>query len=216
MITSLSGTLIRVDSESAALDLAVGPLTCRVLIPAADALRWGAKVNEEITLTTLLYLESANQGATIIPRLLGFASPADRRFFELFTTVKGIGYRKALRAIALDPPTLARAIEDRDIATLTTLPEIGRRTAETIIAALHDKMGPVLHDAAAPAKSAPGRAAPDEVPVVGISHDAVTVLVQLGEPRHLARQWVQQAMIRDPELREVQAVVEAAFRFRES
>ncbi len=56
-----------------------------------------------ITLTTFQYLESQGQGSSVIPRLVGFQSTAEREFFELFTTVKGIGNRRALRAMAEDP-----------------------------------------------------------------------------------------------------------------
>ena len=81
----------------------------------------------------------------MIPRLAGFLSVEDRAFFELFTTCKGIGNRKALRAMSLDVGQLAGAISDRDIALLQTLPDIGRRTAETIIATLHGKVDRFLN-----------------------------------------------------------------------
>lgn len=92
-----------------------------------------------LTLHTLQYLESQNQGASFIPRLLGFASPREREFFELLTSVKGLGNKRAMRAMAVEPATIARAIADRDSRFLQTLPEIGPKLAELIVHELKSK-----------------------------------------------------------------------------
>jgi len=65
--------------------------------------------------------------------------PSDREFFRLFTTVPGIGVRKALRCLTIAVRDIARAIENKDSAVLTRLPGIGPRMAQKIIAELSGK-----------------------------------------------------------------------------
>lgn len=120
----------------------------------------------QLTLHTLQYLESQNQGASFIPRLLGFASPREREFFELLTSVKGLGNKRAMRAMAVEPATIARAIADRDSRFLQTLPEIGPKLAELIVHELKSKADKfalsaadlsTLNTAASPAPASNGK-----------------------------------------------------------
>jgi Holliday junction DNA helicase RuvA len=154
MLARITGTLIEVSGPPHNTAL-VAPdsqpdLAYEVLLPAylADRLSntsgTGSKglggLGEGITLHTLQYLESQNQGASFIPRLLGFASPREREFFELLTSVKGLGNKRAMRAMALEPAAIARAIADRNARFLQTLPEIGPKLAELIVHELKGKV----------------------------------------------------------------------------
>ena len=105
-------------------------------------------MGQTLTLNTFHFIEMQGQGTTAIPRLAGFTTAQDRRFYELFTTVKGIGNKRALRAMALESAQIAAAIADRDLALLQSLPEIGRRTAETIVATLSGKVDAFVSAAA--------------------------------------------------------------------
>ena len=120
MIARLDGVLESV-GEGAALVRVDGGLTYEVLVPSYAEAELAGRVGEPVSLHTLYYLESQNQGATMTPRLAGFVSIEDRRFFELFTTCKGIGNRKALRAMTLGTDQIAAAIADRDVATLQSV-----------------------------------------------------------------------------------------------
>lgn len=217
MRTRISGVLERVDGTEATIALAGGDLAYQVLLPAYLAQALAARTGERVTLATLEYLESPNQGATFLPRVLGFASPSDRKFFELLTTVKGIGYRKALRALALEPAAFAAAIAARDIRALTRLPEIGKRLAETIILDLADKADAFL---------TPGeRAGLDHAARGGtpcgndpLATDAIDALMALGEPRHEAESLVQRAIERTRsdgvEVRTVEGLLDVVFAAR--
>ena len=108
MITRLRGQLVEVTDGQALLE--VGAITYQLFIPAADMPALLGRVGEEIELHTLHYLEGGAQGTTLTPRLIGFAEASDRAFFELFTTVKGVGNRKALRALVRPCGELAAAI----------------------------------------------------------------------------------------------------------
>jgi holliday junction DNA helicase RuvA len=140
-------------------------LGLEVLVPAyfADAIMSGEAAGSgewpTITLHTMLYLEQQGQGATYIPRLLGFGSHQERAFFELLTSVKGLGNKRALRALALPPSLVARMIIEEDIRGLTRLPEIGKKLAETIVLELREKAEPFASTSAVPPPLPPAQAA---------------------------------------------------------
>src|SRR5438105_4941493 len=134
MISSLTGELRRVDEDR--VHLQVGPMLCELLVPASDVPLLQAAIDEEMTFHTMLYLEGDAGGGNLEPRLLGFLRPEDKAFFQLFITVKGIGPKKALRALVLPVGEIAQAIESKDAKFLVELPQIGKRMAELIVAEL--------------------------------------------------------------------------------
>lgn len=144
MIARIEGRIIEVGEASILLRSSGGGLTFEVLIPSADVYRWQEAMGQTVELHTLPFFEAPGQGTTFIPRLVGFATEADREFFLLFTRTRGIGYRKALRAMVAPAGQIATAIAGRDIGWLKTLPEVGKRTAETIVAELHSRMSDFL------------------------------------------------------------------------
>lgn len=189
MITRISGTIEHVEGNAVALSTAEA-VWYEVLVPAYLAQPLAARAGEEVTFATIQYLESQNQGSSFTPRLIGFADAVERRFFELFTTVKGIGNRKALRALAIEPRMVARAIAQRDTAALKKLPEIGARLAETIVAELHGKVDQYLAPGESIEARPPGRGMP--VPS-GPVHEAIAALIALGEDRARAEQRITRA-----------------------
>ena len=110
MITSITGTVAHVYEESQ-IDLRVGPMTLSVLIAASDAPEFESMVGRETTLHTLCYLEGDPNRGNLEPRMIGFLQKQDRAFFELFTTVKGIGPKTALKALTEPIGAVAHAIE---------------------------------------------------------------------------------------------------------
>lgn len=206
MLTRLRGLLEAVEDNLAIINS--GDLSYEVMLSGGDAARLAGKVGQDIELDLLHYLESQSNGAVLRPRLVGFASRSDRAFFELFTSVKGIGYRKALRALQLPINVIATAIAEKDVDTLRSLPEIGKRTAETIVLELHDKV-----DAQALTTSETPAPTGSEPSATG---DAVRVLVQLGESRLVATDLVDRAARADPELDSADALVAAALRIKDA
>src|SRR5829696_6605022 len=138
MIASLTGNLVHVDDDR--IHLQVGPILYELLVPAADVLRLNDDVGLEMTFHTLMYLQGDANGGNLEPRLIGFLRREDKKFFEKFITVKGIGPKKALKALAVPVAEIAHAIESKDAKFLVALPEIGKRTAETIVAELSGKV----------------------------------------------------------------------------
>jgi Holliday junction DNA helicase RuvA len=206
MITRLTGTLEAIEDGIAIVAVSEVGLAYEVLLPAYMVEPLEARVGQTITLQTRHHLESLNQGASFIPRLIGFVSTADRRFFELFTTVKGLGARKALRALAEEPGVIARHIAARDARSLQKLPEIGKRLAETIIAELSDRVAPYLADDLDRAEPKPRKRV-----ITPPAEEAIEALIALGESRVDAERKVERALSRNGELTSAEAILASAF-----
>ncbi|MCH2132530.1 MAG: helix-hairpin-helix domain-containing protein [Phycisphaerales bacterium] len=206
MISRIAGRLIEARDGRALLEC--DHLVYEILVPTGSVPHLSSQTGSTIIFHTLHYHESHGQGASFVPRLVGFDSERDRAFFELFTTVKNIGYRKALRALQLPFDRVATAIAGKDAALLTSLPEIGRRTAETIIAELSGKVDDFI----------------DETPTVAIEDDAtsaligdtVSMLTALGESRTEAHALAERALAVEPKITTPDALLSAVFRLRET
>ena len=194
MIASITGELVGIENLAALVRPAGSPLVYEVQLPAYLAARLASSIRTEVTLRTLHYLEGQGQGSSYVPRLVGFETAREREFFDLLTSVSGIGNRKALRMMVIEPGRIARLIGARDAKGLKQLPEIGPRLAEMIIAQLHEKMTPFLtaHEGGA-AEVKPGARG---VPVASAAlpepaRQAVAVLVTLGESNSDAEKLVE-------------------------
>ncbi|MEM9882513.1 MAG: Holliday junction branch migration protein RuvA [Planctomycetota bacterium] len=228
MIARLTGQLIDLVGETAYVDPGQG-LVYEALLPAFAATRLSVKTGQTVTLHTLNFIEATSQGATLFPRLAGFLTLDDKRFFELFVTCKGIGHRRALRAMVLDPATLAAAIADRDAKLIQTMPEVGKKLAETIVLTLRDKVEPFVAAAAYPegAEGPRGQGAkgvygetPERGAITsgGLAREALEVLLQLGENRTDAVRWIDRVLAIDADdgdrPDDVQDVVAAVYRLK--
>lgn len=211
MIAKVEGLLEAIVGDRAMVKMP-GGFTFEVLLPAYTAARLQMSTGSHITFHTLTFLESQNQGASFIPRLAGFTSEEDRAFYNLFTTTKGIGPRRALRAMALATAQIAAAIEDRDLATLQSLPEVGKRTAETIVATLKGKVDEYISVRGAAFEPTGNGAA--ATTGTGLAREALTVLTQLGERRQDAAAWIDQVLSRDDAPDNVQDVVAEVYRLK--
>ena len=192
MISRIDGVLEDV-VEGVAEVRVEGGLVYSVLLPACDAGAMTMQLGRPVSFVTLHYFESQGQGSHFIPRLIGFSSREQRSFFELLTTVKGIGNRKALRAMQVSHGRMAEAIAAGDARFLSTLPEIGKRTAESTIVELKGKLDAFLKDPALTKQRATPVTAAIALPA-GAAGDAEEVLVALGEQRAQARARIELVM----------------------
>jgi len=122
----------------------------------------------------------------------------------LFTTVKGIGNRKALRALIRPFMETASAIANRDATALTSMPEIGKRSAETIIAELHGKVDSFVVEIASTI----------EIRMPAYCEDAISMLMQLGETKRDAKRLVQLAYDKNPEVESADQLVQTSFQIK--
>lgn len=108
--------------------------------------------------------------------LYGFLRSAEKLLFEKLITVSGIGPKLAITILSgMAADEMVGAIRGNDVARLTRIPGIGRKTAERMILELRDKL-PQIAPAAAPA--APTLSATEE--------DVLSALMNLGYQRAAA------------------------------
>ncbi|MFZ0044762.1 MAG: Holliday junction branch migration protein RuvA [Streptosporangiaceae bacterium] len=99
------------------------------------------------TLARLRLGEQARVATSLVVRedsltLYGFASEDERNTFELLQTASGVGPRLAQAMLAvLTPDALRRAVAAEDLATLTSVPGIGRKGAQRIVLELAGRLG---------------------------------------------------------------------------
>ena len=174
MIGRLQGVLLR--KEPPALMLDVGGVGYELEAPMTTFYELPA-VGERVTLYThLVVREDAHL-------LYGFVREAQRRLFRELLKVNGVGPRVALAVLSgLSDEEFCRCVAEEDIARLTKVPGIGRKTAERLVIEMRDKLP---KDIPMPAftTTAAGPVAPGD-PV----SEAVSALVALGyKPNEASR-----------------------------
>ncbi|MBI3400960.1 MAG: Holliday junction branch migration protein RuvA [Acidobacteria bacterium] len=125
--------------------------------------------------------------------LYGFATRLEQDLFERLIGVSGIGPKLALAVLSgIEPVELIRAIERGDVARLTAIPGVGKKTSERIVLELKDRL-----PRAAPAAAAPGEDTPSAPSQLRV--DVLSALVNLGYHRPLAEKAVDAAITAGPD-----------------
>jgi Holliday junction DNA helicase RuvA len=103
--------------------------------------------------------------------LYGFATDLELTMFERLIAVSGIGPKLALAVLSgIEPRELAGAIQRNDLARLTAIPGVGKKTAERICVELRDRIPKAIEAAAAS-------------PADSMREDLASALVNLGYHR---------------------------------
>lgn len=142
-----------------------------------------------------------------MPRLVGFLHREDRAFFNRFIEVKGIGPRKALKALAEPISKIASWITDREFQLLATLPGIARRGAEMIVAELKGK----VDEFAAGAGAVAGARTQEWTQA---QRDALKVMLAWGDGRNDALRWLERAAQLHPEITTADEWVKTCYRIK--
>ena len=162
MIGQVVGKLVAKDLDSLEVMTAGGvgyeltiPLSVYETLPRAG---------ETVTLHTSLVVQEDSW------QFFGFVSVFEKRLFEKLLTANGVGPSLAIGMLsALSASRLIKAIREKDIPTLQSVPRVGRKKAERLILDLGDKLdglGETTGTAAAPASAA--------------ADDAMRALISLG------------------------------------
>ncbi len=166
MIAHLSGTLLEKHLQRLVVD--VSGVGYDVLVPlstfytvgepgAAVALRIHTHVREDAI------------------QLFGFSTSLEQVLFEKLIATSGVGPKLALAVLSgIESTDLVRAVRQADVARLTRIPGVGRKTAERLVVELKDRLP---NDAAVPA----GPASPSTAS--STRDDVVSALVNLGYQR---------------------------------
>jgi holliday junction DNA helicase RuvA len=118
--------------------------------------------------------------------LYGFATRLEQELFERLIGISGIGPKLALSVLSgIEPDELLRAIEQTDVARLTSIPGVGKKTSERIVLELKDRLPKALpSERAASAGGSPS----------ALRDDLLSALINLGYHRPLAEKAVDAAL----------------------
>jgi Holliday junction DNA helicase RuvA len=120
--------------------------------------------------------------------LFGFATPLELQLFERLIAIGGIGPKLALAVLSgIEPADLVRAVRQGDVARLTAIPGVGRKTGERVCLELKDKLPASLAADVGQPPAAPG-------PDAGLRGDLLSALINLGYHRPLAEKAVEAAI----------------------
>ncbi len=205
MIVRLTGTLIDITEESVVVER--DGLAREVLVPHFAIGELSAYRGSEVSLHTIEFYEGNQASGQLVPRMLGFLHVEDRDFFTRFVGVKGIGPRKALKALCEPVRRMATWIESGEAKLLARLPGIGPRSADLIIASLKGKMADLALTA-----STEGEAA--QITLTEAQRDAREVLIAWGDPHGDVERWLQRAVQLHPDLQSPDEWVRAAYRVK--
>ena len=138
MITRINGLLVGLNESCASIR--IGGFEYEVLLLDVVRRQLQSRLNSEVSLRTIEYLDGNPQQGRLTPRMIGFMNEAELEFFEQICSVDGVGVKKALRAMVRPVREIAVSIEEQDVKNLSTLPGIGPAMAERIVAKLRRKM----------------------------------------------------------------------------
>src|SRR3954465_6403588 len=164
MIVQVVGTLIAKELDRVEI-LTDGGVAYELAVPlnAYEAL---PKAGERCAVHTYLVVKEDGW------QLFGFTTPHERRVFQKVLGAKGVGPALALGLLSsLTAERLVRAIREKDVPTLQSVPRVGRKKAEQLILDLADKLDDLQVTGSTSGGSRPAGAS---------AEDAIRALVSLG------------------------------------
>ena len=176
MIGRITGTLLGIEQQTALVD--VGGVGYEIECPISTLCELPA-IGETVTLLTHFVVREDAQ------LLFGFLTHDDRESFRILIKISGVGPKLAIGVLSgLSGEELAAAVERDDVATLTRLPGVGKKTAERLLVELRGRMTSTGHTQS----------------LVGSSpiEEAVLGLIALGYKETEARKAIN-ALPKDPE-----------------
>jgi Holliday junction DNA helicase RuvA len=179
MIAHLTGKLIQKQPTAVVVD--VQGVGYEVTIPISTYYELG-DVGSMVALLTYTYVrEDALQ-------LFGFRTQVEKDVFLRLLTVAGVGPKLAITILSgLNVDQLVPAIRTNDVARLTAIPGVGKKTAERLVVELRDKLAAFSTEAVEAQYKATGEA---EAAVETVKQDVISALMNLGYPRPLAERAV--------------------------
>lgn len=210
MIGYLKGRVISRDEESEIITLLVGQVGYEVRLP--HIVYRGLEIHRmslenEPDLELFIYQHQTER--TPKPLLIGFRNEVEREFFTKLISVQDIGPTAAAKALTMPIRTIARAIEERDITTLTKLSGVGRTKAEKIAATLAGKVAKFA------LMQVEERELPEAVPTDELRAQVIEVLTsQLGYKRSEAVAMVDEVLTENPGIQTPEELFDAVYRAR--
>jgi len=205
MIAQIEGKLTKLDTDCCLVQ--VWAVAYEVMLPGYCVSALSGQAGSDITLCTMEYYEGTRGGGNLVPRMVGFINSGERDFFTKYISVKGMGIKKGLRSLSIPIATIAAAIENADEKTLMSLPAVGRRMSQQIIAELRGK----LQAFAAAAE----RAVTTGAGFGPFQTEALEILIAWGEKRAEAMELVELACRKHPDIDSAEALVPLVYRLKQ-
>ena len=125
-------------------------------------------------------------------QLYGFLTELERQLFERLIAISGIGPKLAIVVLSgMETRDLVSAVQRADVARLTTIPGIGKKTAERIVLELKDRLKQVAVTVAA-------GATPTSSPADQLRTDLLSALLNLGYHRQQAEMAIDKTVTSNP------------------
>ena len=177
MISQVAGRLAAKELDRVEI-MTSGGVGYELLVPLSVFETVG-RIGDETSLHTHLVVKEDGW------QLFGFSSLYERRVFQKLLGAKGVGPALALGMLStLTADRVVRALRDHDIATLQSVPRVGRKKAEQMILDIADKLDDL----------GSGSGASGPRPEGGGAEDAIRALVSLGYSSMDAERAVQAAL----------------------
>ena len=200
MIAKLTGKLDQKQPNTIIID--VGGVGYEVTIPVSTFYELGEPGSDVSLRIHTNVREDAIQ-------LFGFWTAREKELFLRLTSVSGIGPKLAITMLSgMAAAELISAIRNNDIARLTTVPGVGRKTAERLVVELRDKLAKMTFEEGEPESVVAHAAGGDEE---AIREDTTAALMSLGYPKAVAEKAVASAL-REEGARTIEAVLKRALK----
>jgi len=182
MIAFLSGKLLEKQANTVIVD--VGGVGYEVSIPLSTFYELG-EVGSDIRLRIYTHVrEDAIQ-------LFGFKTTRERDLYLKLISVQGIGAKSGISLLSgMSADEIILALRTEDLARLTSIPGVGRKTAERLVIELRDKVS----EAALGTAAGSGSKNDSATGVDAVFEDALSALVNLGYHRNLAEKALKQTV----------------------
>ncbi|HXF41040.1 MAG TPA: Holliday junction branch migration protein RuvA [Blastocatellia bacterium] len=199
MIAQLSGKLIQKEPNTVIID--VGGVGYDVTIPLSTFYELG-EPGIDVSLKIHTHVRED------VLQLFGFWTAREKELFLKLTSVSGVGPKLAITMLSGMPAIeLVRSITDNDLARLTSIPGVGRKTAERVVVELRDKLSSIALEARGADRGSRELATGD----AAVRDDTVAALMSLGYPKAIAERAVSFA-VREEGERTIEAVLKRALR----
>jgi Holliday junction DNA helicase RuvA len=189
MIAAVRGKVFQLSPGRVAIDTGAG-VVLQLAVPVSSFQRLGP--GQDVLLHVVLKVKDEDL------LLYGFLDPEEKALFEKLLSVSGIGGKTAMACVsAIPPPEWRAVIAAADVARISAIPGIGRKTAQRIVLELSGKLeaGPALAEALSP-----------------LASDLVSGLVNLGFAPKAAREVVQRVLNENPGRGDFEGLFKAALK----
>jgi len=200
LIAQLSGKLVEKQPNSAIID--VNGVGYDVTIPVSTFYELGDPGTDVLLRVHTHVREDALQ-------LYGFWTPREKELFLKLTSVSGVGPKLAITMLSGMPAgELINAISSDDLVKLTSIPGVGRKTAERVVVELRDKLAQIALEAREADRTAAQAQTSSDA---AVREDTISALMALGYPKAISERAVSFAL-REQGEGTIEAVLKRALR----